>query len=78
MPQKRVPSIKRIKSRLPIEKGGKNKTGRVASSENATLKVGSCPNDDTFVQIFFYPFLCSIQIFLFSESVPAKKTARFC
>ena len=41
------------------------------------LKVGSCPNDDNFVQIFFYPFLCSIEIFLFSESVPAKKPARF-
>ena len=43
-----------------------------------SLKVGSCPNDDKFVQIFFYPFLCCIYIFLFSESVPANKTARFC
>ena len=25
-----------------------------------SLKVGSCPNDDNFVHIFFYPFLCSI------------------
>ena len=24
------------------------------------LKVGSCPNDDNFVQIFFFLFLCSI------------------
>ena len=24
------------------------------------LKVDSCPNDDSFVQIFFCPFLCSI------------------
>ena len=24
------------------------------------LKVGSCPNDDNFVQIYFCPFLCSI------------------
>ena len=23
------------------------------------LKVGSCPNDDSFVQILFWPFLCS-------------------
>ena len=42
------------------------------------LKDGSCPNDDNFVKILFYPFLCNIQISLFSESVPAKKTARFC
>ena len=44
----------------------------------SALKVGSCPNDDIFVQIFFYPFLCSIYMFLFSESVSAKKSARFC
>ena len=25
-----------------------------------SLKVGSCPNDDSFVQILFCPFLCSI------------------
>ena len=25
-----------------------------------SLKVGSCPNDDNFVQICFCPFLCSI------------------
>ena len=42
------------------------------------LKVGSCPNDDNFVQIFFSPFLYSNLIILFSECVPAKKTARFC
>ena len=42
------------------------------------LEVDSCPNDDNFVQCFFCPFLCSIYIILFSEFVPAKKTARFC
>ena len=42
------------------------------------LKVGSCPNDENFVQSCFCPFLYSISIILFSESVPAKKTARFC
>ena len=42
------------------------------------LKVGSCPNDDNSVQIFFCPFLCSIQIILYFEFVAAKKTARFC
>ena len=44
------------------------------------LKVGSCPSDENFVRICFCPFLCSrsIQIILFSESVPDKKTARFC
>ena len=42
------------------------------------LKVGSCPNDDNFVQIFFCPFLYSNLIILFAECVPAKKTARFC
>ena len=29
------------------------------------LKVGSCPNDDNFVQILFCPFLCSIKSFYF-------------
>ena len=43
-----------------------------------TLKVGSCPNDENFVQIIFCPFLCSILIILLSEYVPAKKTARLC
>ena len=42
-----------------------------------SLKVGSCPNDDNFVHFFIYPFLCSILIILLSESVAAKKTARF-
>ena len=37
------------------------------------LKVGSCPNDNNFVRIFFCPSLCSIEIILFSESVPARK-----
>ena len=30
------------------------------SSRPQHLKVGSCPNDDNFVQIYFCPFLCSI------------------
>ena len=42
------------------------------------LKVGSCPNDDNFVHFFFGLFLCSIQVILFSESVPVKKTTKFC
>ena len=42
------------------------------------LKVGSCPNNDNSVQIFFCPFLGSIQIILFFESVAAEKTARIC
>ena len=42
------------------------------------LKVGSCPNNGNSVQTFFCPFLCSIQIVLFFESVAAMKTARFC
>ena len=42
------------------------------------VKVGSCPNDDNFVQIFFCPFVCSISIILFPESVFAKKIARLC
>ena len=42
------------------------------------LKVGSFPNDDNFVQFFLCPLLCSININSFSESVPPKKTARFC
>ena len=27
---------------------------------HTNLKVGSCPNNDNFVQILFCPFLCSI------------------
>ena len=42
------------------------------------LKVGSCSNNDNSVQIFFCPFLCSILIILFFESVAAEKTAKFC
>ena len=41
------------------------------------LKVGSCPNDDNFVYFFFCLFLCSSQVTLFSESLPAKKTQNF-
>ena len=29
-------------------------------NSHSTLKVGSCPNDDNFVQVFFLSFLCSI------------------
>ena len=43
-----------------------------------SLKVGSSTNDDNFVQTFVCLFLCSIQVILFSESVPAKKTTKFC
>ena len=42
------------------------------------LKVGSCPNDENSVQISFYAFMCSIRIFMRSESVAVEKTARFC
>ena len=43
-----------------------------------SLKVGSCPISDKSVQLSFCPFLCSIATYLFSESIPAEKTARFC
>ena len=33
---------------------------RVKEGVFGTLKVGSCPNDDSSVQILFCPFLCSI------------------
>ena len=39
------------------------------------LKVGSCSNNDNSVQIFFCPFLSTISIILFFESVAAEKTA---
>ena len=42
---------------------------------NDALKVGSCPDDDSSAQFFFCPFLCSIWIILFSESIAAEKTA---
>ena len=47
-------------------------------SELQSLKVGSCPNYDNFVQIFLRPFPYSNYLILFSESVSAKKTARCC
>ena len=43
----------------------------------AIIKVGSCPNDENSVQIFFLSFLCCIGIILCAESVAAKKNARF-
>ena len=51
----------------PLEFSGKIKK-KIILSRNAViwilismlLKVGSCPNDDNFVQNCFCPFLCSI------------------
>ena len=47
-------------------------------SRRSRLKVGSCPNDDNVVQIIFLSFSVYYLNNLFSESVPAKKTAKFC
>ena len=43
-----------------------------------SLKVGSCPNDGILSKFLICPFLCFIAIIIFSESVAAEKTARFC
>ena len=43
---------------------------------NDGLKVGSCPDDDSSVQIFL--FVLFRVIIIISESVAAEKAARFC
>ena len=64
-----------------IQKGGRNDNAILAElvplkMYPVSLKVGSCPNNDKSVKIFFCPFLCSIYIILLSESVAAEKTAK--
>ena len=45
--------------------------------ETVKLKVGSCPNNDKSVQSLFCPFLCNIEILLFSESTLPRKPRDF-